>query len=110
MVFFAEDVHVLVRASIDGRVYVWKIQKGQMKMTSHRLQGRLLLRFRSQDKGNLFILEFVGPFLTPGVVLCFLLFLCCALLALGLHLEFFLWWLSVVAVPLVEVEGCRVFG
>lgn len=60
MAFFAEDVHLLASASVDGRVYIWKITEGPDEEDKPRITGKIVMLFKLLVKGNLFILEFVG--------------------------------------------------
>lgn len=41
MAFFAEDVHRLASASVDGRVYVWKIDEGPDEENKSQITGRI---------------------------------------------------------------------
>ncbi|XP_076887957.1 enhancer of mRNA-decapping protein 4-like [Bidens hawaiensis] len=43
MVFFAEDVHLLAGASIDGRVYVWKITEGTDEEDKPQITGKIVI-------------------------------------------------------------------
>ncbi|KAD4178815.1 hypothetical protein E3N88_27406 [Mikania micrantha] len=43
MVFFAEDVHLLASASIDGRVYVWKITEGTDEDDKPQITGSIVI-------------------------------------------------------------------
>ncbi|KAI3703761.1 hypothetical protein L1987_73956 [Smallanthus sonchifolius] len=43
MVFFAEDVHLLASASIDGRVYVWKITEGTDEDDKPQITGKIVI-------------------------------------------------------------------
>ncbi|KAK6947144.1 Enhancer of mRNA-decapping protein 4, WD40 repeat region [Dillenia turbinata] len=43
MAFFAEDVHLLASASIDGRVYVWKIAEGQDEEDKPQIMGKIVI-------------------------------------------------------------------
>ncbi|KAI3804718.1 hypothetical protein L1987_26471 [Smallanthus sonchifolius] len=43
MVFFAEDVHLLASASIDGRVYVWKITEGTDEDDKPQITGNIVI-------------------------------------------------------------------
>ncbi|CAL5038161.1 unnamed protein product [Urochloa decumbens] len=41
MAFFAEDVHRLASASVDGRVYVWKIDEGPDEENKSQITGKI---------------------------------------------------------------------
>ncbi|KAG2611176.1 hypothetical protein PVAP13_4KG135200 [Panicum virgatum] len=41
MAFFAEDVHRLASASVDGRVYVWKIDEGPGEENKSQISGKI---------------------------------------------------------------------
>jgi enhancer of mRNA-decapping protein 4 len=41
MAFFAEDVHRLASASVDGRVYVWKIDEGPDEENKSQISGKI---------------------------------------------------------------------
>ncbi|XP_076949042.1 enhancer of mRNA-decapping protein 4-like [Bidens hawaiensis] len=43
MAFFAEDVHVLASASVDGRVYVWKITEGTDEEDKPQIIGNIVI-------------------------------------------------------------------
>ncbi|XP_057545386.1 enhancer of mRNA-decapping protein 4-like isoform X2 [Amaranthus tricolor] len=43
MAFFAEDVHLLASASIEGRVYVWKISEGPDEEEKPQISGHIVL-------------------------------------------------------------------
>ncbi|XP_071736558.1 enhancer of mRNA-decapping protein 4-like isoform X2 [Rutidosis leptorrhynchoides] len=43
MVFFAEDVHLLASASVDGRVYVWKITEGTDEDNKPQITGNIVI-------------------------------------------------------------------
>ncbi|GAB2279786.1 hypothetical protein Dimus_014425 [Dionaea muscipula] len=43
MAFFAEDVHLLASASIDGRVYVWKISEGPDEEDKPQILGNIVI-------------------------------------------------------------------
>ncbi|GAB4845859.1 hypothetical protein Ancab_024863 [Ancistrocladus abbreviatus] len=43
MAFFAEDVHLLASASIDGRVYVWKISEGPDEEEKPQILGSVVI-------------------------------------------------------------------
>ncbi|XP_062222153.1 enhancer of mRNA-decapping protein 4-like [Phragmites australis] len=41
MAFFAEDVHRLASASVDGRIYVWRIDEGPDKENKPQISGKI---------------------------------------------------------------------
>lgn len=41
MAFFAEDVHRLASASVDGRIYVWKIDEGPDEENKSQISGKI---------------------------------------------------------------------
>ncbi|KAF0927151.1 hypothetical protein E2562_030597 [Oryza meyeriana var. granulata] len=41
MAFFAEDVHRLASASVDGRIYVWKIDEGPDEDNKPQITGKI---------------------------------------------------------------------
>ncbi|XP_052158622.1 enhancer of mRNA-decapping protein 4 isoform X2 [Oryza glaberrima] len=41
MAFFAEDVHRLASASVDGRIYVWKIDEGPDEQNKPQITGKI---------------------------------------------------------------------
>jgi WD40 repeat protein len=41
MAFFAEDVHRLASASVDGRIYVWKIDEGPDEDSKPQITGKI---------------------------------------------------------------------
>ncbi|KAG6513328.1 enhancer of mRNA-decapping protein 4-like [Zingiber officinale] len=43
MAFFAEDVHLLASASIDGRVFVWKIDEGPDEENKPLITGKVIM-------------------------------------------------------------------
>ncbi|KAJ6802908.1 enhancer of mRNA-decapping protein 4-like [Iris pallida] len=43
MAFFAEDVHLLASASVDGRVFVWKIDEGPDDQNTAQITGRIVV-------------------------------------------------------------------
>ncbi|KAL2495807.1 Enhancer of mRNA-decapping protein 4 [Forsythia ovata] len=43
MAFFAEDVHLLASASVDGRVYIWKITEGPDEEQKPQISGRIVV-------------------------------------------------------------------
>ncbi|KAJ8444784.1 hypothetical protein Cgig2_011746 [Carnegiea gigantea] len=54
MAFFAEDVHLLASASIDGRVYVWKISEGPGEEDKSQISGVVVLAIHiSGEEGSI---------------------------------------------------------
>ncbi|CAA3020049.1 enhancer of mRNA-decapping 4-like [Olea europaea subsp. europaea] len=43
MDFFAEDVHLLASASVDGRIYVWKITEGPDEEDKPQITGKIVI-------------------------------------------------------------------
>ncbi|XP_020110444.1 enhancer of mRNA-decapping protein 4-like isoform X3 [Ananas comosus] len=43
MAFFAEDVHLLASASVDGRVFVWKIDEGPDEENKPQITGKIVI-------------------------------------------------------------------
>lgn len=43
MAFFAEDVHLLASASIDGRIFVWKINEGADEEEKAQISGKIVI-------------------------------------------------------------------
>ncbi|XP_078443223.1 enhancer of mRNA-decapping protein 4-like [Wolffia australiana] len=43
MAFFAEDVHLLASASVDGKIFVWKISEGPDKQDKPEIAGKVLV-------------------------------------------------------------------
>ncbi|KAJ6848018.1 enhancer of mRNA-decapping protein 4-like [Iris pallida] len=43
MAFFAEDVHLLASASVDGRIFVWKIDEGQDDQNAAQITGKVIV-------------------------------------------------------------------
>jgi enhancer of mRNA-decapping protein 4 len=43
MAFFAEDVHLLASASVDGRVFVWKIDEGSDEENRPQITGKIVI-------------------------------------------------------------------
>ncbi|KAG1363793.1 enhancer of mRNA-decapping protein 4 [Cocos nucifera] len=43
MAFFAEDVHFLASASVDGRVFVWKIDEGPEEENKPQITGKIII-------------------------------------------------------------------
>ncbi|KAJ9551251.1 hypothetical protein OSB04_015296 [Centaurea solstitialis] len=52
MVFFAEDVHLLAGASIDGRVYVWKITEGTDEDDKPQITGKIVIAMQIVGEGE----------------------------------------------------------
>lgn len=52
MVFFAEDVHLLASASIDGRVYVWKIIEGTDEDDKPQISGKIVIAIQIVGEGE----------------------------------------------------------
>lgn len=52
MVFFAEDVHLLASASIDGRVYVWKITEGTDEEDKPQITGKIVVAIQITGEGE----------------------------------------------------------
>ncbi|XP_010676123.2 enhancer of mRNA-decapping protein 4 [Beta vulgaris subsp. vulgaris] len=53
MAFFAEDVHLLASASIEGRVYVWKISEGPDEEEKPQISGNIVLAIHiTADEGS----------------------------------------------------------
>ncbi|XP_024959258.1 enhancer of mRNA-decapping protein 4-like isoform X1 [Cynara cardunculus var. scolymus] len=52
MVFFAEDVHLLASASIDGRVYVWKITEGTDEDDKPQITGKIVIAIQIVGEGE----------------------------------------------------------
>ncbi|KAL7584603.1 enhancer of mRNA-decapping protein 4 [Lactuca sativa] len=52
MVFFAEDVHLLASASIDGRVYVWKITEGTDEEDKPQITGKIVVAIQIVGEGE----------------------------------------------------------
>ncbi|KAI3456759.1 hypothetical protein Pfo_013422 [Paulownia fortunei] len=52
MAFFAEDVHLLASASVDGRVYVWKITEGPDEEDKPQISGRILIAIQITGEGE----------------------------------------------------------
>ncbi|KAL9230062.1 hypothetical protein vseg_005455 [Gypsophila vaccaria] len=54
MAFFAEDVHLLASASIEGRVYVWKISEGPDEEGKPQISGHVVLAIHiTGDDGSI---------------------------------------------------------
>ncbi|KAL2523831.1 Enhancer of mRNA-decapping protein 4 [Abeliophyllum distichum] len=52
MAFFAEDVHLLASASMDGRVYVWKIIEGPDEEDKRQITGRIVIALQITGAGE----------------------------------------------------------
>ncbi|XP_073309319.1 enhancer of mRNA-decapping protein 4-like isoform X1 [Primulina huaijiensis] len=52
MAFFAEDVHLLASASVDGRVYVWKITEGPDEEDKQQITGRIVTAIQITGEGE----------------------------------------------------------
>ncbi|GFP90969.1 varicose-related protein [Phtheirospermum japonicum] len=52
MAFFAEDVHLLASASVDGRVYVWKITEGPDEEDKPQITGRIVSAIQVTGEGE----------------------------------------------------------
>ncbi|XP_022857605.1 enhancer of mRNA-decapping protein 4-like [Olea europaea var. sylvestris] len=52
MTFFAEDVHLLASASMDGRVYVWKIIEGPDEEDKPQITGRIVVALQITGAGE----------------------------------------------------------
>ncbi|KZV56332.1 enhancer of mRNA-decapping protein 4-like [Dorcoceras hygrometricum] len=52
MAFFAEDVHLLASASVDGRVYVWKITEGPDVEDKQQIAGRIVTAIQITGEGD----------------------------------------------------------
>ncbi|XP_047341433.1 enhancer of mRNA-decapping protein 4-like [Impatiens glandulifera] len=52
MAFFAEDVHLLASASIDGRVYVWKITEGPDEEEKPQITGKIVIALQIVGVGD----------------------------------------------------------
>ncbi|KAI3466380.1 hypothetical protein Pfo_023043 [Paulownia fortunei] len=52
MAFFAEDVHLLASASVDGRVYVWKITEGPDEEDKPQITGRVIIAIQITGEGE----------------------------------------------------------
>ncbi|KAL0399059.1 UNVERIFIED_CONTAM: Enhancer of decapping protein 4 [Sesamum radiatum] len=52
MAFFAEDVHLLASASVDGRVYVWKITEGPDEEDKPQITGRSVVAIQITGDGE----------------------------------------------------------
>nr|GME02813.1 enhancer of mRNA-decapping protein 4-like [Ipomoea batatas] len=54
MAFFAEDVHLLASASVDGRVYIWKITEGPDEEDKQQITGRMVTAIQVVGEGESF--------------------------------------------------------
>ncbi|GJV47792.1 WD40/YVTN repeat-like-containing domain-containing protein [Tanacetum coccineum] len=52
MAFFAEDVHLLASASMDGRVYVWKIAEGPDEDDKPEIRGDVVIAVEFVGEGE----------------------------------------------------------
>ncbi|KAA8527110.1 hypothetical protein F0562_008661 [Nyssa sinensis] len=52
MAFFAEDVHLLASASIDGRVYIWKITEGPDEEDKPQITGKIVIAIQIVGEGE----------------------------------------------------------
>ncbi|XP_047938142.1 enhancer of mRNA-decapping protein 4-like [Salvia hispanica] len=52
MAFFAEDVHLLASASVDGRVYVWKITEGSDEEDKPQITGKIVTALQITGEGE----------------------------------------------------------
>ncbi|KAG6411686.1 hypothetical protein SASPL_129770 [Salvia splendens] len=52
MAFFAEDVHLLASASVDGRVYVWKITEGSDEEDKPQITGKIVIALQITGEGD----------------------------------------------------------
>ncbi|XP_049400144.1 enhancer of mRNA-decapping protein 4-like isoform X1 [Solanum stenotomum] len=52
MAFFAEDVHLLASASVDGRVYIWKITEGPDEEDKPQITGRIVTAIQIVGEGE----------------------------------------------------------
>jgi len=52
MAFFAEDVHLLASASVDGRVYVWKITEGPDEDDKPQITGKIVVAIKIEGEGE----------------------------------------------------------
>ncbi|KAG9448788.1 hypothetical protein H6P81_008753 [Aristolochia fimbriata] len=54
MAFFAEEVHLLASASIDGRVFVWKVDEGPDKEDKPQITGNIVIAIQILGDGESF--------------------------------------------------------
>ncbi|XP_042503231.1 enhancer of mRNA-decapping protein 4-like isoform X2 [Macadamia integrifolia] len=52
MAFFAEEVHLLASASIDGRVFVWKINEGLDEEDKPQITGKIVIAIQIIGEGD----------------------------------------------------------
>ncbi|XP_010928034.1 enhancer of mRNA-decapping protein 4 isoform X2 [Elaeis guineensis] len=52
MAFFAEDVHFLASASVDGRVFVWKIDEGPDEENKPQITGKIIIAIQIVGDGE----------------------------------------------------------
>uniref|UniRef100_A0A0V0J0S6 Putative enhancer of mRNA-decapping protein 4-like n=1 Tax=Solanum chacoense TaxID=4108 RepID=A0A0V0J0S6_SOLCH len=52
MAFFAEDVHLLASASVDGRVYIWKITEGPDEEEKPQITGKIVIAIHIVGEGE----------------------------------------------------------
>ncbi|KAL3503674.1 hypothetical protein ACH5RR_038123 [Cinchona calisaya] len=52
MAFFAEDVHLLASASVDGRVYIWKITEGPDEEDKPQITGKIVVAVQFTGEGQ----------------------------------------------------------
>ncbi|KAI7758320.1 hypothetical protein M8C21_013681, partial [Ambrosia artemisiifolia] len=52
MAFFAEDVHLLASASMDGRVYVWKIMESKDEEDKPQITGNIVVAIQVVGEGE----------------------------------------------------------
>ncbi|KAK6133060.1 hypothetical protein DH2020_033215 [Rehmannia glutinosa] len=52
MAFFAEDVHLLASASVDGRVYVWRITEGPDEEDKPQITGKINIAIQITGEGE----------------------------------------------------------
>ncbi|XP_058114756.1 enhancer of mRNA-decapping protein 4-like isoform X2 [Magnolia sinica] len=54
MAFFAEDVHLLASSSIDGRIFVWKINEGPDEEDKPQITGKVIVAIHMVGDGESF--------------------------------------------------------
>ncbi|XP_072989933.1 enhancer of mRNA-decapping protein 4-like isoform X4 [Typha latifolia] len=52
MAFFAEDVHLLASASVDGRVFIWKIDEGSDDENKPQITGKVIIAIQIIGDGE----------------------------------------------------------
>jgi enhancer of mRNA-decapping protein 4 len=52
MAFFAEDVHLLASASVDGRIFIWKINEGSDEEEKPQITGKIVLAIQIEGEGK----------------------------------------------------------